>query len=267
MTNLTPIRRPRPSEEGYILVVVIFMLALLMLSLSLAAPRVAKQLQRDRELETMHRGKQYIRAIQLYYRKFNTYPPTLDALVKSSNIRFLRKKYVDPTSGKNEWKPIHYGQAKTQTLGFFGQPLAGSSTTGSSVLGANSSGITSASSISASTTSTDTSASTAAASSTSTSSSGISSSSSSLSGQTFGGAGIIGFSPLSPRQSIMVYKKKNHYNEWEFNYDPLTDQTTTISSNTGTIGTSASSLSGTSTSTSTSTSSTSSSGSTSSSSQ
>jgi len=45
-----------------------------------------------------------------------------------------------------------------------------------------------------------------------------------LSGQTFGGAGIIGFSPNSPKQSIMVYKKKNHYNEWEFVYDPLAEQ-------------------------------------------
>ena len=40
------------------------------------------------------------------------------------------------------------------------------------------------------------------------------------SGQTFGGAGIIGFSPQSPKQSILIYKKKNHYNEWEFLYSP-----------------------------------------------
>jgi len=28
-----------------------------------------------------------------------------------------------------------------------------------------------------------------------------------------------------PRQSILVYKKKNHYNEWEFVYDPIAEQT------------------------------------------
>jgi len=41
--------------------------------------------------------------------------------------------------------------------------------------------------------------------------------------QTFGGAGIIGVAPASKKQSIMIYKKKDHYTEWEFVYDPLTD--------------------------------------------
>jgi hypothetical protein len=34
----------------------------------------------------------------------------------------------------------------------------------------------------------------------------------------------MGFTPNSPNQSILVYKKKNHYNEWEFFYDPLADR-------------------------------------------
>ena len=58
----------------------------------------------------------------------------MDALVKPTgmaNVRFLRKKYVDPTTGKDEWKPIHFGQNKAPTaMGFFGQPLAGSSIAG-----------------------------------------------------------------------------------------------------------------------------------------
>ena len=56
----------------------------------------------------------------------------------------------------------------------------------------------------------------------SSSSSGSSSSATStgLSGQTFGGGGIIGFSPGSPKKSILLYKKKNHFNQWEFVYDP-----------------------------------------------
>ena len=56
-----------------------------------------------------------------------------------------------------------------------------------------------------------------------------------MTGQTFGGAGIIGFSPNSPKQSILVYKKKNHYNEWEFVYDPLAEQMMQ-GGNLGTIG-------------------------------
>ncbi|HLI03728.1 MAG TPA: hypothetical protein VKU93_05590, partial [Terracidiphilus sp.] len=122
----TPQPSRNPSEDGYMLLVAIFLLALLVLSLAVAAPQMARSIQRDREVETMHRGKQYARAIQLYYRKFNAYPPSEDALVNTNNIRFLRKKYIDPMTGKDDWKPIMFGQNKTPlAMGFFGQPLGG----------------------------------------------------------------------------------------------------------------------------------------------
>ena len=254
----TPIRRPvSPSEEGYILVAVIFMLAILILSLAVAAPKVSKDIQRDREVETMHRGKQYIRGIQMYYRKFNAYPPNLDALVKANNIRFLRKKYVDPTTGKEEWKAIHFGQNKAPTaMGFFGQPLAGSTLAGIGPAGGNGvNGATPAASAFMGAGSagglggqsgfggvgagaiggTDNLAATGAAGqsgaagtagATGTDAGGNSGTTSAFGtgGQTFGGLGIIGFSPNSPKQSILVYKKKNHYNEWEFVYDPAIER-------------------------------------------
>jgi type II secretory pathway pseudopilin PulG len=258
-------RRPQPSEEGYILVAVIFMLAILILSLSVAIPRVRESIQRDREEETMQRGKQYIRAIQLYYKKFNAYPPNVDALIKTNDIRFLRKKYIDPTTGKDEWKPILYGQNKTpQAMGFFGQPLAASSLAGTGPAGGNTpnTGIGGTSSTtggglfnSSPTSTTDpgpgttgstdpngnpasgTGTSGSAAGTTGTGTTGSSSSSNPTgTGQTFGGGGIIGFSPQSPKQSIFVYKKKNHYNEWEFLYSPLMDQQQMAGGNTGAIG-------------------------------
>src|SRR5580658_6563090 len=126
----------KPSEEGYILVAVIFMLAILIIAMSVAAPKIAKSIQRERELETMHRGKQYARAVKLYYKKFGAYPPNIDALVNTNDIRFLRKKYVDPTTGKDEWKVVRVGQQKTQTLGFFGQPIGGAGTPAAGMPGA-----------------------------------------------------------------------------------------------------------------------------------
>jgi hypothetical protein len=52
----------------------------------------------------------------------------------------------------------------------------------------------------------------------------------------------MGFAPMSPKQSILLYKKKNHYNEWEFVYDPIADQMTAMGAgNTGSIGQPASS--------------------------
>jgi type II secretory pathway pseudopilin PulG len=260
MTKPAPIRRrPKPSEEGYVLIAVMFMLAILVIALSVAAPKIAKQIQRDRELETMHRGKQYVRAVKMYYTKFGAYPPSIDALVKTNEIRFLRKKYIDPTTGKDEWKIIRFGQNKTQSMGFFGQPLAGSTLAGIGPSGGNGltgptgptgvgGGISSSTGMSAmfgptGGTSTDPGTSTTgptgptgSTDSTDPNSPGATGSGTGLTGQTFGGGGIIGVSPGSPKQSILVYKKKKHYNEWEFFYDPMVDQMIMQGGNAGTIG-------------------------------
>lgn len=278
MTPSTPTRpAKKTSEEGYILVAVMFMLAILMLSLAVAAPKIARSIQRDRELETIQRGKQYSRAIKRYYKQFGSYPPSIDALVKTNEIRFLRKRYLDPITGKDDWKPIPYGQQKTVSTGFFGQPLGaagmagagmngtpgaggigGSPTAGGSAFGGSTIG--SGSTIGGGTStiggfgngsSTNTTTGTTASGNgdaggagatdpgnptTGTSSSSSSSAFSSTSGQTLGGMGIMGFSPASPKESILVFRKKKHYNEWEFLYDPLADQMMS-GGNIGTIGT------------------------------
>ena len=268
------------------MLIAIFLMALLALSLTIAAPKIARSIQRDRDLETFHRGMQYRRAIQLYYRKMNhTYPPNVEALVNTNNIRFLRKKYIDPITGKDDWKPIAFGQNKTPTaMGFFGQPLAGSASTlagigpsGGGLAGAQNNGSAfgggtsgsgsifgSSDSGSGQSPSTGTSGpsdnsggssqapggtgNSGASGSTGSASSGTTPSGTSgdatsaaaasqTSGApTFGGAGIIGFEPASPKQSILVYKKKNHYNEWEFTYDPLSDMKTIAGGNTGLNG-------------------------------
>ena len=122
--------RARAGEEGYLLVGLVVAIFLILLALGVAAPTVAKALRRDKEVESEHRAEQYVRAIQLYYRKFGHYPGSIDQLEKSNNIRFLRQKYVDPLTGKADWKLIQVGQAKTTVKGFFGQPLAGIASTG-----------------------------------------------------------------------------------------------------------------------------------------
>jgi type II secretory pathway pseudopilin PulG len=118
----------RQSEQGFMLVGLIVAIFLILLALSVAAPKVAEGLRREREVEAIHRGNQYVRAIRLYYRKSNTYPATIDALEKANNIRYLRQQYIDPMTGKVDWRLIHVGEAKTTVKGFFGQPLAGLAT-------------------------------------------------------------------------------------------------------------------------------------------
>jgi type II secretory pathway pseudopilin PulG len=201
------------------LVAVIFLVLLLSISMAVALPRISKEIQRDREVETMHRGKQYIRGIRMYYKKFGAYPPNVDAMVKgTNNIRFLRKKYADPTTGKEDWKAVRYGQNKAPTaMGFFGVPLGGSTIAGTGS-GAQSTGFNQSTTTAASdpnATQADPNNPNAASSTTG---------QTSQTGQTFGGVGIIGFSPNSPRKSILIYKTKDHYNEWEFVYDPISEQ-------------------------------------------
>jgi type II secretory pathway pseudopilin PulG len=263
-------RRIKPSEEGYLLVAVMFLLALLTISMSVALPKVIKEIQRDRELETMNRGKQYIRGVRLYYKKFGGYPPNVDALVKpTNNIRFLRKKYADPTTGKEDWKPVLMGQNKAPTvMGFFGVPLGGVGACATSdTSGTNTQSNTSSNSFGGSSNSFGSNAGSLATNGTNcgnglNQSSGASTATGGTnpadpnatntnnpagsttgqpglggqSGQTFGGAGIIGFSPNSPKKSIMVYKTKDHYNEWEFVYDPLAEQMMASGASGGNIG-------------------------------
>jgi type II secretory pathway pseudopilin PulG len=121
----------RPTDEGgFMLLGLIVVIFIILLTLSVAAPIVARSLRRDREVEAVHRGNQYVRAIQLYYKKFGRYPGSLDQLEKSNNIRFLRQKYADPITGKNDWRIIPVGQNKTTVKWFFGEPLTGLQTSG-----------------------------------------------------------------------------------------------------------------------------------------
>jgi type II secretory pathway pseudopilin PulG len=221
-------RRRITAEDGYVLVAVVFMLAILMLSLAVAAPRIKQALERDREVEATHRGQQYIRAIQLYYRKYHVYPPNVDALVMTENVRFLRKKYVDPITGKDDWKPILFGQNKVPTVvGFFGQPITISTIAGTGPGGAGTGG-----SFNSSSAGSNQNPDTGGASSNSIGNQTIGGASSDSAngqtfggnGQTFGGAGIIGFSIPSEKRSILVYKKQVHFNQWEFVYDPMQEQ-------------------------------------------
>lgn len=254
MQSFPPTRRHKPSESGYMLISVMILLAVFLIAMAVAAPKVAESIQRDRELETMQRGKQYIRAIKLYYKKFHAYPPSVDALVKTNEIRFLRKKYIDPMTGKDDWKPIMFCQNKTpMAMGFFGQPLggagcgalAGTGPGGVPAPPGNAPGPQGPGLFSSPTsgTSTSTASPTGAGSDPNSGAGSVDANGNPINttgsplgtGQAFGGGGIVGVEPVSPKQSILIYKKKNHYNEWEFLYSPLSDQQMIAGGNAGGI--------------------------------
>ena len=116
-------QRCEQGEQGYLLMGLLFLTALLLIGLALAAPEVAKDIQRQKEAETIHRANQYKRAIQLYYRKNGNYPMSMDQLKETNQIKFLRQEYIDPMTGKKDWKILHLGDVPMVAMGFFGQPM------------------------------------------------------------------------------------------------------------------------------------------------
>jgi len=110
MNRTSRIRKPR-REEGFAMLLVFAMAAAVAILLYKEMPRVAFQSQRNREQMLIERGEQYKRGIQLYFRKHKRYPATLDDLESTNNIRFLRRRYKDPLTGKDEWKLIQIDAA------------------------------------------------------------------------------------------------------------------------------------------------------------
>jgi len=100
-------RRRRESQRGYALLMIFLMAAIIALMLYQQLPRVAFESEREKEQLLIDRGEQYTRAIQLYYLANNRqYPTSLDDLEKPEK-RFLRRRFVDPFTGKAGWRIIH----------------------------------------------------------------------------------------------------------------------------------------------------------------
>jgi len=99
--------RRRHSQGGYALLMIFLMAAIVAIMLYQQLPRVAFESEREKEQLLIDRGEQYTRAIQLYYLANNRqYPTSIDDLEKREK-RFLRRRFVDPFTGKDEWRIIH----------------------------------------------------------------------------------------------------------------------------------------------------------------
>ncbi len=95
------------EERGFALLLVFLMASIVAIMLYMELPRVAMQSQRDKEETLIDRGEQYKRAIQLFVNKTKRYPPEIKDLESFQNQRFLRQRYADPMTGKDEWRLIH----------------------------------------------------------------------------------------------------------------------------------------------------------------
>jgi len=97
----------RRRQQGYVLLVLLLFVALLSIGFLAMSERIGFQIKRDREEELIHRGLEYSRAVRRYVKKFGRYPNSVAALENTNNIRFFRKRYKDPITGK-DFKVLHY---------------------------------------------------------------------------------------------------------------------------------------------------------------
>jgi len=270
----------RRTERGYILLTLILFVALITIAAVVTAPIIAHQMKRDREEELIHRGVQYSRAMKHFYKKLGHYPTRIEELENTNNVRFLRRRYKDPITGK-DFKILHLGDVQ---MGLGGAAIAGatpvnglnpgaaaaaglagsspfgqrgglgglaggvasamnpvSQAPGANTTAAPSSGVPAPNSddsednptagatpnpgtpgqgtgLTAATPvapGTPGAPGTAGAAGTGTSANGA---------QTFGGGPMVGVASTSKEKSIRIFNKKDHYNQWQFIYDPSSDR-------------------------------------------
>src|SRR6266478_85325 len=93
-------KKHRP-DAGFSLSALIFFATAASILAAAAVPAYQMQAKRERERELIFRGEEYTRAIQKYQRKFGVYPSSIDQLVQTNGLRFLRRPYKDPITDKD----------------------------------------------------------------------------------------------------------------------------------------------------------------------
>ena len=97
----------RRRERGFALLLVLAMAGAIAMLLYLEMPRAIFESQRSKEELLVERGEQYKRAIGLYFKKYKKWPQEIKDLEETNGLRFLRHRFVDPMTGKDDWRIIH----------------------------------------------------------------------------------------------------------------------------------------------------------------
>ena len=120
------------GEDGYILLTLILVIALMAVVATTVIVPLKFEMQRDQEEEMIHRGVQYSRAIRGYYKKFGRYPVKLEDLDNTNNLKYLRRHYKDPMNKNQEFKLLHFGDPGLSLTGSIaGGMIAGATPAGS----------------------------------------------------------------------------------------------------------------------------------------
>jgi type II secretory pathway pseudopilin PulG len=172
-------------ESGYAMAALLVVVAVMAIAMSVALPTWRQMVQREKEQELIFRGQQYVRAIQLYQRRFaGAYPPDFDTLVKA---HFLRKKYKDPMVDDGVFEIVYQGSMIMPPPGRGGSAGQRGGVTGAQPAFSFDSR------------------------------SGTSTQARQIVGPR---GGVVGVRSKNTSESIRVYNGATHYNEWRFVYTP-----------------------------------------------
>src|SRR5579864_8440099 len=244
--------RPRKSQQGYILLVLLLFVALLSIGFLAAVRKMDFQVKRDREEELIHRGVQYSRAVRRYFKKFGRYPTRIEELESTNNLRFLRKRYKDPmnrdpkTGQERDFKILHlqdvrmsFNSAPTPGMVAAADLASGDPAQASAEVQAGAPGA-----LNGGTAPSGRGPSAIAGQKNPPSSDQEAQPDQAGTGpgtppppqpllqqlgpngapQVFGGGAIAGVASLNKDKTIREFNKKSHYNQWQFIYDPTTDR-------------------------------------------
>ena len=92
--------RTHRKDAGFSLAALIFFATAASILMAAAIPVYRMQAKREMEEELIFRGEEYMRAIRKYHTKFGAYPTSVDQLISTNSLRFLRKPYKDPMTDK-----------------------------------------------------------------------------------------------------------------------------------------------------------------------
>jgi type II secretory pathway pseudopilin PulG len=113
----------RPSS-GYVLIMLLFMIAAMTIGLMVAVPVWQTQIQREKEAELIFRGNQYVEAVRIFQLKTpGTFPHALDELIEE---KCLRRHYEDPMNPDGDWNIILLPEAAGGALPSRGRSPGGS---------------------------------------------------------------------------------------------------------------------------------------------
>jgi type II secretory pathway pseudopilin PulG len=213
------IRAGKSREKGYVLLGLLLAMTLMLIAMAAAAPRIAQQIRRQREEDLVHIGIDYATAVKRFVHKNGgRYPTSIEQLENTNRIRFLRKQYKDPTTGENNWRLVHVGEAEIKIpqpspglnpnttnpgLGGGPRPPTGAPPTGIAGLNPGAQ---------------------ASPAATNPGSLGSLQTSNIGNGQTAGGGMFIGIASVNKAESIKEFNDKDHYNDWFFVYDLRLEQ-------------------------------------------